>query len=337
MRLRNDQLTSHLQRGLAPIYLLSGDEPLQMMEAADQIRSIAKEQGFTEREVLDQVTGFDWSALNQAAESLSLFGDKRVLELRLNSAKLGGEGGKAITGYCERPAEDSVLLITLPKIDKAQQKSKWLQAVDQLGVVVQVWPVEGGRLIPWIEHRLRKAGLIPETGVVEMLAERVEGNLLAASQEIEKLLLLQGQGVVTQEQLAQSVADSARFDLFGFLDTLMAGETAKGLRMLTTLKAEGVAAPVILWALSREIRALAEMAAEIERGRSLSQVMGAFRVWEKRKTIVSKALRRGSATNWRKLLIRCSEVDQAIKGVSRTDPWLQLKNLAQGVSGIPCL
>jgi DNA polymerase III subunit delta len=337
MRLRNDQLSSHLKRDLAPVYLLSGDEPLQMMEAADEIRSTARKQGFTEREVLDQVSSFDWSALNQAAENLSLFGDRRILELRLTSAKLGIEGGKALQAYCERPAEDTVLLVSLPKLEKTQMKSKWLQAVDHLGVVVQVWPIEGTRLIPWIEQRLRQSGLVPEAGVVAMLADRVEGNLLAASQEIEKLLLLQGEGVVSQEQLAQAVADSARFDVFGFLDTLMAGEAAKGLRMLSALKAEGVAAPVVLWALSREIRALAEMANEMEQGQNLMQVMMTYRVWEKRKPIVKKALSNGSSSHWRNLLMRCSEADQAIKGINRTDPWLVLKNLAQGVSGISCL
>ncbi|MCG7902834.1 MAG: DNA polymerase III subunit delta [Candidatus Thiodiazotropha weberae] len=337
MRLRNDQLSAQLKRDLAPLYLLSGDEPLQMMEAADQIRQAARQQGFSEREVLDQVSGFDWSALNQAAVSLSLFGDRRLLELRLNSAKLGNEGAKALMAYCERPAEDTLLLITLPKLEKSQMKSKWLQSIDQLGVVIQVWPVEGNRLMPWIEQRLRQAGLIPEAGVVQMLMDRVEGNLLAANQEIEKLLLLQGEGVVTQDQLMQAVADSARFDVFGLLDTLMSGQTAKGLRMLSSLKAEGVAAPVVLWALSREIRALAEMANELEQGRNSNQVMAAYRVWDKRKPVVSKALSKGSAKYWRKLLIRCSDIDRMIKGLNSGDPWLALKNVAQGVSGIACL
>jgi DNA polymerase-3 subunit delta len=255
----------------------------------------------------------------------------------LSSAKLGNEGAKALIAYCERPAEDSVLLVTLPKLEKSQTKSKWLQAIDQLGVVIQVWPVEGNRLVPWIEQRLRQVGLIPEAGVVQMLVDRVEGNLLAANQEIEKLLLLQGEGVVTQDQLMQVVADSARFDVFGLLDTLMSGQAAKGLRMLSSLKAEGVAAPVVLWALSREIRTLAEMANELEQGRNSNQVMAAFRVWDKRKPAVGKALAKGSSHYWRKLLMQCSDVDRMIKGLDTADPWLSLKNLAQGVSGISCL
>ncbi|MCU7859870.1 MAG: DNA polymerase III subunit delta, partial [Candidatus Thiodiazotropha sp. (ex Lucinoma kastoroae)] len=164
MRLRNEQLTAHLQRDLVPVYLLSGDEPLQMQEAVDEIRSASRQQGYSEREVLDQGSGFDWSALTTAAESLSLFGDRRLLELRLSSAKVGTEGSKSLSAYCERPAEDTVLLITLPKLERTQANSKWLKMIERVGVIVQIWPVEGSRLVPWIEQRLRRAGLIPETG-----------------------------------------------------------------------------------------------------------------------------------------------------------------------------
>lgn len=333
MRLRNDQLAGHLQRNLAPLYLISGDEPLQMREAADEVRNTARSQGYNEREVLDPVAGFDWSALNVAAESLSLFGDKRLLELRLASSKVGTEGAKALNAYAERPAEDTILLITLPKLERAQSNSKWFKHLEQTGVVVQIWPVEGNRLPPWIEQRLRRAGLVPEAGVVEMLADRVEGNLLAASQEIEKLLLLQGPGVITMDQLAESVADSARFDVFGLVDTLLSRETAKGSRMLQGLKAEGVAAPVVLWALSREIRALASMAYEVEQGSSADQVMGAHRVWEKRKPLLRRGLQRRS-THWRQLLTICGQADRAIKGLSPDDPWMLLEKLALAMSGV---
>jgi DNA polymerase III subunit delta len=333
MRLRNDQLTSNLQRNLAPVYLISGDEPLQMREATDEIRAAARSQGFTEREVLDSAAGFEWSALNVAAESLSLFGERRLLELRLASSKIGKEGARALTAYMERPAEETVLLVTLPKLERAQANSQWIKRVEQAGVVVQVWPVEGARLSPWIEQRLRRAGLIPEAGVVDMLADRVEGNLLAASQEIEKLLLLHGPGVVTIQQLTESVADSARFDVYGLVDTLLNKEVAKGLRILQGLQAEGVAAPVVLWAMSREIRALASMAYEVEQGRSADQVMGAHRVWEKRKPLLRRGLQQRSA-HWQRLLTVCAHTDRAIKGLHSDDPWLLLEDLALGMSGI---
>jgi DNA polymerase-3 subunit delta len=334
MRLRNEQLENHLQQQLAAVYLLSGDEPLQMQEAGDAIRHAARQQGYSEREVLDQGSDFDWSSLNTAAESLSLFGEKRLLELRLSSAKLGAEGGKSLVAYCERPAIDTILLISLPKLERAQANSKWHQAIEQLGVVVQIWPVEGKRLIPWIEQRLRRAGLTPDTGVVEMLADRVEGNLLAANQEIEKLLLLYGQGVVTPEMLIEAVADSARFDIFTLVDTLLMGDISKGLRILQGLKGEGVAAPVVLWAFSREIRLLAEMAFAIKVGGGVDQVMTKHRVWDRRKPILRKALRR-QVDHWRHLLSGCAHADKAIKGLDTTDPWLIFQQLAQGMAGLP--
>ncbi|MBT3091339.1 MAG: DNA polymerase III subunit delta [Candidatus Thiodiazotropha endolucinida] len=334
MRLRNEQLENHLQQQLAPVYLLSGDEPLQMQEAGDAIRHAAHRQGYSEREVLDQVGGFDWSSLNTAAESLSLFGEKRLLELRLNSGKLGAEGGKCLGAYCQRPAIDTILLITLPKLERMQANSKWYQAVERTGVVVQIWPVEGKRLVPWIEQRLRRAGLIPETGVVEMLADRVEGNLLAASQEIEKLLLLYGQGVVTPEKLIEAVADSARFDIFTLVDTLLEGDITKGSRILQGLKGEGVAAPVVLWALSREIRLLAEMGFEIRLGVGVDQVMAKHHVWDRRKPILRRALQR-QVDHWQRLLSDCALADKAIKGLDSADPWLLFQQLARGMAGIP--
>ncbi|MES9992453.1 MAG: DNA polymerase III subunit delta [Candidatus Thiodiazotropha sp.] len=334
MRLRNEQLANHLQQQLAAVYLLSGDEPLQMREAADAIRHAARQQGYSEREVLDQGSGFDWSSLSAAADTLSLFSEKRLLELRLSSGKVGTEGGRSLSAYCERPATDTLLLVTLPKLDRAQTNSKWYQAVERLGVVVQIWPVEGGRLIPWVEQRLRRAGLIPEPGVVEMLADRVEGNLLAANQEIEKLLLLYGEGVISVEKLIEAVADSARFDIFTLVDTLLEGNVVKGLRILHGLKAEGVAAPVVLWALSREIRTLAEMGFNIGSGKSVEKVMAEHRVWDRRKPILRKALRH-NVDHWQQMLVECAYTDRAIKGLEQADPWLLLQQLARGMAGSP--
>ncbi len=333
MRLRNDQLPAQLNKSLAPVYLLSGDEPLQLGEAADQVRQTARSQGFSERELLEVGPGFDWNQLLEAGQSLSLFGDKRLLDLRLSSSKIGTPGSKAISAYLADPPPDTLLLITAPKLDRAQQNSKWVKGVERLGVLVQIWPIEGQRLLPWLERRLRDVGLTPEPGVVEMLSGRIEGNLLAAKQEIEKLLLLHGPGVVDQEQLAESVADSARFDVFGLVDALLAGEAGRGLRMLEHLQAEGVVAPVVLWALAREIRALAEMAAMVEQGRSVDSVMAAQRVWEKRKPLMRKGLKRRAAV-WRRLLIDCAGIDRVIKGLEKKDAWLRLQDVALGIAGV---
>lgn len=334
MRLRNDQLTAQLQKALAPIYFLTGDEPLQMGEAADLIRASAKQRGHSEREVLEQGPGFDWSVLSGLADSLSLFAQRRILDLRLGSSKIGNEGAKVLATLAQHPPPDTLLLISAPKLERSQLNAKWVKALEQAGVLVQIWPVEGDRLPPWIEQRLRRAGLIPEAGVVEMLAERVEGNLLAAAQETEKLLLLYGPGVISAEQLLDSVADSARFDVFGLGDALLAGDAARGIRMLEGLQAEGVAGPVVLWALAREIRNLAMLAFELEQGASAERLMAAYRIWEKRKPLIRQGLRR-PAVYWQRLLLECSRVDRALKGLEPADPWRLLQDLALGMAGFP--
>ena len=334
MRLRNDQLLAHLERELAPIYFLTGDEPLQMGEAGDLIRTSAKQRGHVEREVFENGPGFDWGVLSHMADSLSLFGEQRILDLRLGGGKIGNEGAKALTGYAENPPPDTLLLISGPKLERNQLNAKWVKALEQVGVLVQIWPVELHRLPPWIEQRMRRLGLVPESGVVEMLAERVEGNLLAAAQEIDKLLLLHGPGIVSVEQLLEAVVDNARFDVFALVDTLLEGDAPRGLRMLHGLQGEGIAPPVVLWALARETRSLAMMAFEIEQGAGTDRVMTAHHVWEKRKSPVRKGLRRPAAF-WQGLLRDCYLADGAIKGLEPTDPWLLLKELAVGIAGHP--
>jgi len=333
MRLRPDQLAAQLQKSLAPIYFLTGDEPLQMGEAADLIRSSAREQGHSEREVLEQGPGFDWDQLAGLADSLSLFGDRRILDLRLASAKVGNEGAKALLEFAQDPPPDTLLLMSAPKLERSQLNTKWVKALEQAGVLVQIWPLEGARLAPWIGQRLRRCGLAPEPGVVDILVERVEGNLLAAAQEIEKLLLLQGPGVVTVERMLEAVADSARFDVFGLLDTLLSGDVARGMRMLAGLKGEGVAEAVVLWAFAREIRTLAMLAGEIERGASAERAMAAARIWEKRKPLVRQGLRQ-SSFHWQGLLVKCAQADRSIKGQDPNDPWRLLQDLAMGLAGV---
>jgi DNA polymerase-3 subunit delta len=334
MRLRIDQLDEHLKHGLAPIYLLTGDEPLQLGEAADAIRKQARAEGYSGRDILDADKGFDWNELGAEANSLSLFAERRILDLRLASAAIGKAGSQALVEYAERPPADTLLLITSPKLDRSQQSSKWVKTLDQAGVILQVWPIEGPRLQPWIEKRLRQQGLIPEPEVVPMLAERVEGNLLAASQEIDKLLLLNGPGVISPAQLTEAVADSARFDVFGLVDDALLGKPARVVRMLSGLKSEGVAPAVVLWALAREIRQLASMAFDMEKGSSADQAMASHRVWNQRKAIVRQGLTRLRRRRWQQLLALCARTDRTIKGQDKGDPWEQLRTITLTMAGI---
>ncbi|MCW8907684.1 MAG: DNA polymerase III subunit delta [Sedimenticola sp.] len=337
MRLRPHELPTRLrQQGLAPIYMISGDEPLQMNEAADAVRAAAREAGYSEREILDADSRFDWGRLAAEANTLSLFAEKKIIDLRIPSGKPGREGGKALAEYAERPPQETLLLVTLPKLDRNQARSKWLQAIDSAGVLVQIWPIEGARLPPWIEQRMRQQELTPGPDVVTLLAERIEGNLLAAAQEIDKLKLLHGSGVITPETLLESVADSARYDVFGLVDAALAGNVGRSIRVLNGLRAEGTAAPVVLWALNREIRLLCSLSRQMKPGRSAQQVVATAReVWDKRKPLVAKGLQRLNRRQWQQLLRLCHLADRAIKGQSRQDPWLQLQHICAGMAGAP--
>lgn len=339
MRVRPHELPSHIQRnGLAPIYLLSGDEPLQINEAADTIRATARGQDFTGRDILDVTANFDWNELTTEANSLSLFAEKRIIDLRLPSGKPGREGGKTLSEYADRPPEDTILLLTLPKLDKNQLSSKWLKSLEKKGVFIQIWPIKGERLQLWIEQRMRQAGLIPGPQVAHLLAERIEGNLLAAAQEIDKLELLFGAGPINLEQLQESVVDSARYDIYGLVDSALEGGIARTIRMLNGLHAEGTAAPIILWALTREIRLLCTLARQVEQGRSPQQAVATNReVWDNRKPIVSRGLQRLSRREWEKLLQLCCLTDRAIKGQDPQDPWLQLQRICTRMAGAPLL
>ncbi|MBF0256140.1 MAG: DNA polymerase III subunit delta [Gammaproteobacteria bacterium] len=334
MRLRPEQLAAQLKGPLPPVLLLSGDEPLQMLEAADLIRAQARAQGYSERILLETQAHFDWNQLAAESANRSLFGDRRLFDLRLHSAAIGNEGSKALSAWCERPADDSLLLISAPKLDKKQLSTKWIKAVDQLGVLVQIWPVDAGQLPAWLEQRMRSRGLQPERGVAALLAERVEGNLLAATQEIEKLLLLQGPGPISQDALLQAVSDSARYDVFGLVDEALAGRAARCVRILAGLQAEGEPAPVVLWALSRELRSLYPMARQLAGGGNLAAVVDGYRVWPKRKPLVSAALKRLNPRRLQQALIQCGEADAAIKGRRKQDPWLLLEQLCLSLCGL---
>lgn len=335
MRLRVDQLDAHLQKSLAPIYVVTGEEPLQAGEACDAIRARARALGYTAREVFHAETGFDWSTLIAAGSSLSLFADRRVLDLRLPTAKPGDAGARALAGYAQRPPEDVLLLISCGKLDAQQQRSKWFTALEAAGVVVAVWPVEPARLPDWVRRRMQAQGLQPDPGAVSLLAEQVEGNLLAAVQEIEKLGLLHGPGRIDAEAVQAAVADSARFDVFALADAALAGELARAVRILLGLRAEGVEPVLVLWSLVRELRTLAGAAFDLERGLGADQALARQHVREKRKPLLRKALQRNPLAVWRGLLQQAAHVDQVIKGAAAGNAWDELLQLTESLAGSP--
>jgi DNA polymerase-3 subunit delta len=328
MRLRVEQLVQHLDQGLAPVYVVVGDEPLQLNESCDAIRAAARQAGYENREVLEVSSGFDWSHLLLEANSFSLFAEKKIIDLRVPNGKPGRDGGKVLAEYCERPPEDTLLLVTLPRLDRQQQGSKWFKQLEQLGVVLQVWPVDAGQFPHWIGQRLHKVGIQADSEAIQILADRVEGNLLAAQQEIEKLLLLHGEGRLTAEQLGNTVVDSSRYDVFGLVDTALRGETARCMKILQGLRGEGVAAPVILWGLHREIAQLAAISADVAKGLGGDHAMTRAKVWDRRKPLLQNALKRKKTSQWFQLLENCQMTDAAVKGANRQNPWLLLEKIS---------
>lgn len=321
MRIKPEQLQSELRKSLQPIYLVCGDEPLQVGEVADAIRAAAKQAGYTVREVINVEHGNEWSQLAEEADSLSIFADQKLIDLRLPSAKPGHEGGKALVDYCQRLPSDTLLLMTAGKLDAAAQKTQWFQAIDRAGAVVQVWPLQGPDLLSWLHRRTEAKGMQIEQDAVKSLAARIEGNLLAAAQEVEKLFILHGPVKLSKGMIENAVADSARFDVFKLTDALLGGKLNRANKILYGLKAEGVAAPVVLWALSREARILFNVKSELRQGSHQEAVFKKYQIWDKRIPLVHDAVKRLNVIQIQSLLLASAKADAQIKGRLAGNCW----------------
>jgi DNA polymerase III subunit delta len=343
MQLRLDQLATHLQKAagaLKPIYTVYGDEALLAQEAGDTLRVAARVAGYTERQV-HTVSGayFDWSSLLGAASEMSLFGDKQFIEIRIPSGKPGKEGSQALQRYGEMAANnDGVLtLITLPRLDKTQQGSAWFTALDGIGMTLRCDPVERQALPLWIAQRLSSQGQQVEPGeagqrTLAFFADRVEGNLLAAHQEIVKLGLLHPPGTLTIEQIEDAVVDVARFNVFKLSEAVLSGQVVRTLRMIDGLEAEGEAAVLVHWALAEDILALHRARSALDGGKPMPMVLREQRVWGPRERLFERILPRTKAPVLARLVSAASTVDGIVKGLRHpqwpTDPWEALRRLA---------
>ncbi len=328
MKINGDHLSRHLNKDLAGAYLVSGDEPLLVMEAADSIREAAARRGFQHRDLNIVERGFQWIELEAAAENLSLFSSRRILELRLPTPKPGVLGGRSIRALAERPNPDRLLLVVTSKLGEAA-KSAWVKAIEANGVLVQVWPVERRHLVSWIRDRAARSKLELTGDAAEFLADKVEGNLLAADQELIKLALVRGEGRLSVEVVAESVAMNARFDVFSLTDALIGGRTRRAFEVLDGLKTEGVTPVLISWALIRELTRLARMKVTLRQGGDLNQIFNKFKVWRQRQPIIKRALESHSEESLTVLLHQAAEVDRIIKGVDvdKGRPWDALTQL----------
>ena len=337
MRIKPEQLGAALKKSLAPVYFISGDEPLQLGEIADAIRKAAKKAGFSNREILSAETGFEWNQLAFTADSYSLFADKKIIDLRLPSGTPGIEGSKALIAYCERLPEDTILLVTAGKIAGSALKTKWLEALDKKGVVIQVWPLEGNDLIHWLQQRAEQRGLHIEKEGLRILASKIEGNLLAAAQEIEKLYVLYGAGNLSSQQITEAVADSSRYDVFKLMDSVLAASIGRILKVLSGLRSEGVATPIVLWALTREARVLIKMKLAISQGQNREVVFKNNQIWDKRKQLISNALSRLSDRDLNNILVLSAKADRQIKGQESGDAWETLLALCLLFASAPVM
>ena len=324
MQLRASELDAQLRKSLLPAYAIHGDEPLLAMEAGDAIRAAARRAGFSEREVLEPGRGFDWSEFTHATGSLSLFAAKKIVELRLPTGKPGPQGSAAIAAYCERPSEEQLLLVTLPRLDRTGQGSAWFNALARLGAVVDVWPLDRSRLPAWLGERLARQKQRAPREVLEFLTERVEGNLLAAHQELQKLALLAPEGELALDTVQDAVASVARYDPYDAADALVSGDLARYVRVIEGLRAEGEQPTFVLFVISSALFALQEGSAERIFNRSLRRA-------------VESALRRFSPKRVDEAIAQAAAIDRAIKGVGEGDAWqafirLGLK-LADGSKG----
>lgn len=332
MKINGNQLSVHLQKKLAPCYLVTGDEHLLVDEALDAIRAAAREQGFSSRELHVATAGFDWSQLRNSSSNLSLFAEKRIIELRLPTGKPGRIGSQAIVDFVENTDTELMLIISSPKLDRSAQSSKWAKSVDKKGVSLPLWPIGPRELPGWIADRMRRAGLQPDRGAVTLIADRVEGNLLAADQEIEKLRLILGEGKVTADDVGTAVANSSRYDVFKLVDAALTGDAKRALKILSGLRAEGIEPVIVVWALTRELRTLANLTDAISRGADLASGMQKTGVWSNRQALVRSCIGRHQHGDFHRLLKAANRADQAAKGQSSADPWQLSTNIVLGIS-----
>ena len=337
MQVRAEQLAQHLAKGLKPLYTVWGDEPLLAQEAGDTIRAAARAAGCTERQV-HTVSGahFDWSSLLGASQAMSLFAERQLIEIRIPGGKPGKDGSEALQRYCEQLSDDIVTLVQLPRLDRAQQSSGWFTALDAAGVSVRVDPVERKALPQWIAQRLAAQGQRVQGGEegqrsLAFFADRVEGNLLAAHQEIQKLALLYPAGELGFEQIEAAVLNVARYDVFKLGEAVLAGQVARALRMLEGLQAEGEAAVLVHWTLAEDIRALKRVRDAVSGGKPLPMALRENRVWGVKERLFERAVPLLTDNGIAALLDAAQVCDGLVKGLRHPDwpldAWEALRRL----------
>jgi DNA polymerase-3 subunit delta len=320
MELRPEDIGAHLARGLAPLYVIWGDEPLAMLEAEDAIRATALGSGH-ERTVFTVQGKFDWSVIFGQADNFSLFAQKKLVEIRIANGKPGVDGSAALARYADKLPADTVSIISLPGLEWKQTKSKWFEALSAQGIVIQSRDVPLEQMPAWIGRRMAANNQQASREALEFLANRLEGNLLAARQEIDKLALLLPPGRLSLEDVEQAVTDVSRFDVADIQDAMLAGDSARCARILDSLKQEGEAVPKIMWQIGATLRLLYKLKSALKQGQPLAATLKANRIWDKRQGLVQAALKRVSDEKLAATLTDAARIDRQAKGLEGGDPW----------------
>lgn len=336
MKIKPEQLASKLSQQPAPVYLVTGDETLLIEESCDLLRQHLHAIGFNEREALHVENGFKWEYLLECANALSLFAEQKIIELRLGSQKLNKQASEILREYLQRPAEDNVLLIIADKLDASAKKSAWFKAIDQQGIIVEIWPVDLQQLPSWINHRAQQIGLTLENDATQLLCERIEGNLLAAKQELDKLNLLYAGQNVSVDMVMDSVSDSSRYDIYGLTEAAILQQVPRCTKIIEVLRQEGTEASVALWAIARDIRSLITIQNGLQKGTPFDTLCQRERIWGNRKSQMRNAAQRLPADKLSHMLSRCSAADAQIKG-ELGDAWLTLTGIILQLAGIELL
>jgi len=335
MNVYPDKLQQTLERKLMPVYFFCGDEPLQIMEAADLVRKFCKQNGFMESERfhVDNARSFDWQAFSMAGNSMSLFGDKKVVNLHIPLGKPGTEGSAALKKWCESPPADTVLVIIAGKPEGRFQTSAWFKAIDKVGTTMQVWPLSAQKMHSWIHQRMVACEIHADAAAVDLLVDRVEGNLLAARQEIEKLAILHRGESVTANDVVASVTDSSRYTILDLIEAALASDSARSLKVLDGLKAAGDSPVLVCWHLSSEVRKIISVLARIDSGENPSQAMFKSGVWKNRQPLVGQVIRSRPRLFWLRAASDCSYLDRLSKGMASGDLWTEISAFVTRLSG----
>jgi DNA polymerase-3 subunit delta len=328
VKISTRQLEGSLRKGVSPLYAIHGPEALLALEASDRIRDAARKSGCTEREVFFAEPGADWNRFGAGAANLSLFASRRLMELRVPTGKPGAEGGRAIEAYCAKLPEDTVTIVSLPELEWQQQKSKWFEALDRAGVLVEARSVTRDELPEWLAERLARQNQKASVETLEWLADRVEGNLLAARQEVEKLALLLPPGEVTLQSIRDAVTDVSRYERDTLLEAIHAGDAGRVARVVASLEAEGEPLPLLLWVLAEELRLMMALVANQRPRRFIPP---------DRMAAIQRTARRHNTATFDRELLRAHHIDRMIKGIETGDPWDSVIELALGLAGKPVL